>query len=80
MIESVLVVGIVVACTVWYMQHKLRQRALRRAAQHDPTGIELLTRRYARGEIDRAEFLERRADILGYPSAARPPTGNDLAA
>jgi uncharacterized membrane protein len=53
---------------------------LRRAAQRDPSGIEVLTRRYARGEIGRTEFLQRRADILGYPAVARPPTPDDLAA
>jgi uncharacterized membrane protein len=26
----------------------------------------LLARRYARGEIDRDEYLQKRSDILGY--------------
>jgi uncharacterized membrane protein len=30
------------------------------------TVLELLARRYARGEIDREEYLQKRTDILGY--------------
>ena len=33
----------------------------------DSTGLELLARRYARGEIDRDEYLEKRDDILTAP-------------
>jgi uncharacterized membrane protein len=29
--------------------------------------LELLARRYARGEIDRQEFLQKQSDILSYP-------------
>ena len=29
--------------------------------------LELLARRYAPGEIDRQEFLQKRSDILSYP-------------
>ena len=32
----------------------------------ESTVLELLYRRYARGEIDREEYLEKRSDILGY--------------
>jgi uncharacterized membrane protein len=38
-------------------------------AARDPregTVLEALARRYARGEIDRQEYLEKRGDILGY--------------
>jgi putative membrane protein len=28
--------------------------------------------RYARGEVDRAEYLQRRADLLGHPAGVDP--------
>jgi putative membrane protein len=37
------------------------------------TALELLEERYAGGEIDRDEFLERRRTLLGIPSADAPP-------
>ena len=73
MLEPILVVGIVIAITAWYVQHKWRKRvralAAMREATHDPTGLEVLARRYARGDIDREEYLQKRNDIL---SAAVP--------
>jgi hypothetical protein len=68
MLEPILIVAIVIAATAWYVQHKWRKR-LRAMAVRDPregTVLELLARRYARGEIDRQEYLEKRSDILGY--------------
>jgi putative oligomerization/nucleic acid binding protein len=37
------------------------------------TVLEMLGRRYARGEIDRAEYLQKRSDILGYPGMPSRP-------
>jgi putative membrane protein len=36
-------------------------------------GIHELDVRYARGEIDRADYLQRRADILGAAALPPPP-------
>jgi uncharacterized membrane protein len=66
MIETLLVVGIVIACTAWYVRHKLRRRARERALRN-ATGLQVLEKRYATGEIDRDEYLLKRGDILGYP-------------
>jgi uncharacterized membrane protein len=81
MIEPILIVGITVALTAWYMQHRFRRwRRLRRArddalrnmiALH-ANGLEVLARRYAHGEIDRAEYLEKKGDIVG----AQVPLGS----
>jgi uncharacterized membrane protein len=68
MLEPILIVGLVIAATAWYVQHKWRKR-LRALAIRDPREgavLELLARRYARGEIDRQEYLQKRSDILGY--------------
>jgi uncharacterized membrane protein len=68
MLEPIIIVGIVIAATAWYVQHKWRKRLRAMAARdlREATVLELLARRYARGEIDRQEFLEKRSDILGY--------------
>lgn len=34
-------------------------------AAHRPTALDVLEERYARGEIDREEFLARKADLTG---------------
>jgi uncharacterized membrane protein len=60
-----LIVGIAITCTAWYVQHKWRRRVRATATRRDPNGLEVLARRYASGEIDREEYLEKRADILG---------------
>lgn len=69
MIEPIIIVGIVIAATAWYMQHRWRKGVLDRTLRNS-TGLEVLARRYARGEIDRDEYLEKRADMLGYQVAA----------
>ena len=68
MLESILIVAIVIAAIAWYVQYQWRRR-LRAMAARNPrevTVLELLARRYSRGEIDREEYLEKRSDILGY--------------
>jgi len=68
MLEPIIIVGIVIAATAWYVQHKWRKR-LRALAARDPRDgavLEVLSRRYARGEIDRQEYLQKRSDIFGY--------------
>jgi uncharacterized membrane protein len=68
MLEPLIIIGIVIAGTAWYVQHKWRKRvramAALRDAMTDRTGLEVLAKRYARGDIDRDEFLEKRNDIL----------------
>jgi putative membrane protein len=66
MIEPILIVGIVVALTAWYMQHRWRRWRARNVVVRDSAALEMLGRRYARGEIDREEYLQKRADILGF--------------
>ncbi len=66
MIEPLLIAGIVITCFIWYIQFRLRRRRRYLETMRDPTGLEVLGRRYARGEIDRDEYLSKRADLLGY--------------
>jgi uncharacterized membrane protein len=73
MLEPVLIVGIAVALTAWYVQHRWRKRVRRLATLRDSStsGLEVLARRYARGEIDRDEYLEKRGDIVGAPGVVQ---------
>jgi putative membrane protein len=66
MIEPILIIAIVVAGIVWYIQHKVRKRARELARKRETAGLDVLARRYARGEIDRDEYLRKRDDILEY--------------
>jgi uncharacterized membrane protein len=80
MIEPIVVVAVVIACTALYMQYLWRRRRrLERAreeaigtaarqlniAPQQDSGLELLAWRYARGEIERAEYLQKKGDIVG---------------
>ena len=69
MLEPILIVGIVIAITAWYVQHKWRRRVRAIAAirERDTAVLDVLARRYASGEIDRDEYLQKRSDILSFP-------------
>lgn len=41
----------------------VRYFAREREGKREPTALEILEARYARGEIDRDEYLKRRADL-----------------
>jgi putative membrane protein len=50
----------------WWIVIMVIARLLRRNGGPSPsTGIQILEERYARGEISREEFLERRSVLLG---------------
>jgi len=52
MLEPILIVGVVIAATAWYVQHKWRKRLRALAAARDTredTVLEVLGRTYARG-------------------------------
>jgi uncharacterized membrane protein len=69
MLEPILIVGIVIAITASYVQHKWRRRvrALAAMRERDTAVLDVLARRYASGEIDRDEYLQKRSDILSFP-------------
>jgi putative membrane protein len=71
MIEWLLIVGIVIAGIIWYVQRRWRRRVREAARMRDTAGLDLLAKRYARGEIDRSEYLQKRDDILEYQAV--PP-------
>jgi putative membrane protein len=60
----------VIVIAVWLLRGELPR------LQHrfgEPPALRLLEERYARGEISREEFLERRAVLLQPPPEATPP-------
>jgi uncharacterized membrane protein len=66
MIEPVLVVAIVIACTICYMRERWWRPLRGLALQHNKE-LEILGERYPRGEITRQQYLLIRGDIIGYP-------------
>lgn len=59
MIIAILVLGALIAGIVWLV------RNVTDASRSGPNSIETLEMRYARGEIDRDEYLQRRRDLDG---------------
>jgi putative membrane protein len=72
MLEPILIIAIVIALIAWYVQRRWRRRVRQAAAMRETAGLEVLARRYARGEIDRDEFLQKRDDILEFADASPP--------
>ena len=64
-IFGLLVFALVIAALVWFVRAILRpqDRALR--AERVSAGLDVLDQRYARGEINRDEYQQKRADLLG---------------
>lgn len=71
-----LIVGGVVAVVLALTHGAWRGRALQQPPAWTPPfpqqALAELDLRYARGEIPREEYLQRRADLLGHPGAAPP--------
>jgi putative membrane protein len=67
--QVALVVGVVLLVAT------LIRRDHRPPAPTRPASLHILEERYARGEIGREEFLERRAVLLGQPMATPSTAG-----
>jgi len=55
-----LILGVIIGGLVWL----LRVRSMPGSGWRD-TSLEILEERYARGEIDREEYLQKKRDIAG---------------
>lgn len=79
---TLLVVAAIVAGVVLIARQWRRPVSHQAAAGWSPQspGIHELDVRYARGEIDRADYLQRRADILGAAALPTPPAATDAPA
>jgi putative membrane protein len=54
------ILGVIVAGVVWFVRPQSLAGDQRRS-----TSLEVLEERYARGEINREEYLQKKRDILG---------------
>jgi putative membrane protein len=54
-----------VVALVWFVRALLRSRERLPQTGRRPAGLDLLDQRYARGEINRDEYLQKRGDVLG---------------
>jgi putative membrane protein len=61
----ILIVGTVTAGIVLLVVAGIRRAKSRRVPPRRWPGLEILNERYARGEISRDEYLQKRNDILG---------------
>ena len=68
-------VVLVIAAVVYLVLAFLRSRPLtpRSAPPFRSPGLDELDMRYARGEVTRSEYMERRADLMGVAPPPAPP-------
>lgn len=66
---------VIIVVAVLLLRHELPQMHHQRYGE--PPALRLLEERYARGEIPREEFLERRAVLLQPPAPPTAPTPAD---
>ena len=64
-IFGLLVLALVIAALVWLARTILRPQDRAPRAGRAAAGLDVLDQRYARGEINRDEYLQKRADVLG---------------
>jgi putative membrane protein len=64
-IFGLLILALIVVAIVWFARAILGRREPVAHAERHPTSLDVLDARYARGEINRAEYLQNRADVLG---------------
>ncbi len=60
----VIILMAIVALAVWLVRSLTRQGAYHHLPTRRSAGLEFLEERYARGEIKREEYLEKKRDIL----------------
>ncbi len=60
-----LLLVLVIGALVWSVRPAGRAGGDSPPADHRPTALDLLEERYARGEIGRDEYLQKRRDISG---------------
>jgi putative membrane protein len=70
-ILSMLFSVFVFVALVWVIVHLVRQANQSSVPHASSSALHVLEERYARGEITRDEFLERKAVLSGHP----PPPG-----
>ena len=65
MIVWLILIGIVTVGIVWILLARIRRASSKRYVTGRSPGLGILDDRYARGEINRDEYVQKRKDILG---------------
>ena len=69
LIVLLLILAIVIALVAWFVRAIIRGMTEGEEPPRNPTwcaaGLEVLAQRYARGEIKRDEYLQKKTDIAG---------------
>jgi putative membrane protein len=63
-ILMVLSIAVIVVASVWFLR-RFAPIGPHRMASPRSSGLDVLEQRYARGEINRDEFLQKKADLVG---------------
>ncbi len=63
MIFWIVILGAIIAAVVWFV----RTPGAYRSRPGRSSGLDVLEERYARGEINREEYLQKKQDITGIP-------------
>jgi putative membrane protein len=64
-IFGLLILALIILAVVWFVRAILHPREQEPRTERRTARIDVLDARYARGEINREEYLQKRADILG---------------
>lgn len=65
MIFWLVILALIVMAVVWLFRGGAHVKALQSRSDSRLRGLDVLEERYARGEIKREEYLEKKKDILG---------------
>ena len=63
MIVWLLVLGLVIGGLVWFARAMTQPAGSKEAPRQRSSSLEVLEERYARGEINRDEYLQKKSDI-----------------
>lgn len=64
-IFGLLILALVIVAVVWVVRTILRSQNRTSLTRGASAGLDVLDQRYARGEINRDEYQQKRADLLG---------------
>lgn len=64
-IIPILFLALIIAAVVWAVRYATDRSDRPSWGERRPPGLDVLEERYARGEINRDEFLEKKRDIMG---------------
>ena len=59
------ILAVIVAGLVWFIRSQPLAGGREPAVERRSAGLEVLEERYARGEINREEYLQKKQDIVG---------------